>query len=58
MRSHEASLAAAIGGPGQAALKQSNLSDRDLADGLREQELLEAGLFTVGDPQSLEDQSG
>lgn len=27
----------------QAALKQSNLSDRDLADGLREQELLEGG---------------
>ena len=25
----------------KAALKQSNLSDRDLADGLREQELLE-----------------
>lgn len=39
IRSHEATVA--IGGPWQAALKQSNLSDRDLADGLREQELLE-----------------
>ncbi len=47
-------LHCSIGGLWQAALKQSNLSDRDLADGLREQELLEAGVFRVGDPQSLD----